>query len=60
MPTYQVRCARCGNEKWPVLRERPMRYVCALCAPQGLTRAAPLRDIEKRKIRALRGARGPT
>ena len=60
MPTYQVRCARCGKEKCPILRELPLRYVCALCAPQGLPRAAPLRDIEKRKVRALRGSRRPT
>ncbi len=31
MPTFQVRCAECGGEKWPSLPERPTRYVCVLC-----------------------------
>jgi hypothetical protein len=31
MPTYRATCAVCRHEKWPVLPERPSRYVCVLC-----------------------------
>lgn len=31
MTTFEIRCAKCGDKKWPNLPERPERYVCVLC-----------------------------
>ena len=48
MPTYQVTCAECHEDRWPVLPERPTRYVCARCtATPAATKAA--RKIATRK-----------
>ena len=60
MPTYQVRCATCGKRKWPDLPEMPSRYVCRLCAPWRPQEPLGVPDIEKRKIRTLRGSGRPT
>ena len=50
MPTYQVRCVECGGEKWPMLPERPSRYLCALC------RSLEPAQREKRREAGQRGA----
>jgi hypothetical protein len=31
MPTYQMTCDRCGEDRWPMLPERPARYTCVRC-----------------------------
>lgn len=31
MPTYQVTCAWCGEDRWPTLPERPRSYTCVRC-----------------------------
>ena len=35
MPTYQVACAQCGEDRWPTLPERPDEYICARCVAVG-------------------------
>lgn len=32
MRTYQVTCKSCGEERWPMLHERPIAYICARCS----------------------------
>ena len=48
LTTYEVRCAQCGQLKWPRLPERPERYVCVLC------RAIPPMEAAKRRETAHR------
>ena len=48
MPTYKVRCATCRKEKWPVLPDRPTRYVCALCLAVGPIEGAKRRETGQR------------
>ena len=31
VPTFEVLCAMCDELRWPMLPERPSRYVCARC-----------------------------
>ena len=39
MPTFEVTCAECGGLRWPLLRERPTRYVCEGCQVTKAARA---------------------
>lgn len=63
MPTYQITCAECGEDRWPVqgvyevlqLRHAraPARYVCARCisASGAKRRKAGLRVAQTKKAR---------
>ena len=31
MPTFELPCAECEEVRWPILPERPRRYVCVRC-----------------------------
>ena len=31
MPTFEIVCAECEEVRWPILPERPRRYVCVRC-----------------------------
>lgn len=48
MPTYQVTCHICGQEKWPTLPSRPDTYVCVLCTAAGPARATKRREHRHR------------
>lgn len=49
MPTFQVTCSNCNEEKWPTLPERPTTYVCVLCM------SVPREVREARKAAAAKG-----
>ena len=50
MTTFQVRCAKCGDKKWPDLPERPERYVCVLCRAVTPEQRAERREVGKRAL----------
>lgn len=50
MSTVEVRCAKCGEKKWPTLPERPEHYICVLC------RAVTSEQREKRLETGRRSA----
>lgn len=51
MPTWQVPCAVCGEDRWPVLPARPTRYECVRC------RAVPPETRARRVARARQAVR---
>lgn len=45
---WQVRCVRCGRDKWPIARERPSNYVCHLCRLESPRQAAGRRGAARK------------
>jgi hypothetical protein len=51
--TWQVRCVRCGGDRWPYQREEPVNYVCARC----LGTAPARQEAARRTARAAAESR---
>ena len=50
--TWQVRCIRCGKDKWPRLPEKPVDYVCRLCRIESPRQAAGRKGAEAKRQKA--------
>ena len=55
MPTFEVRCVACRGWRWPVLPDRPERYVCARCRM-----VDPVRRVRREQAAARRSKTAST
>lgn len=58
MPTYAVRCATCGEDRWPTLPDRPDRYVCARCVAVGPATVAERKEAGQRSAATRKARQG--
>ena len=56
MPTFEVLCAECDELRWPMLPERPSRYVCVRCHATPRDKKARLKAAAAKRKQSVKTA----